>query len=151
MTILLASCAPVDLNAPMPTFDTGVDPNAWAQIPAGEFYFGQHEDVKSTDSLRNHGHRCDRRTICGLPQRRPCGWHTQSRRRSVVGYYPGDEFRGVKHELEIKAGDWDFVPLARPVAESQIRWHPVHGSGWIRESPDDHGYLVRRVGLLRVL
>ena len=27
--ILLASCSPVDLNAPVPTIDTGVDPNAW--------------------------------------------------------------------------------------------------------------------------
>jgi hypothetical protein len=43
---LLISCAPVDLNAPIPTFDTGIDPNAWAQVPAGEFYFGQHEESK---------------------------------------------------------------------------------------------------------
>ena len=47
---LLASCAPVDLNAPMPVFDTGVDPDSWAQIPAGEFYYGQHNDIKSTDA-----------------------------------------------------------------------------------------------------
>jgi formylglycine-generating enzyme required for sulfatase activity len=32
----------------------------------------------------------------------------------VLGYYPGDEFRGVKHELEIKAGDWEYIPLADP-------------------------------------
>jgi formylglycine-generating enzyme required for sulfatase activity len=28
-----------------------------------------------------------------------------------VGYYPGDPFRGVKHEEEIDAGDWIFIPL----------------------------------------
>jgi hypothetical protein len=47
---LLASCAPVDLNAPIPAYNTGIDPNSWAQIPAGEFYFGQHEDIESTDA-----------------------------------------------------------------------------------------------------
>ena len=50
LTVFLASCAPVDLNAPMPTFDTGIDPNSWAQIPAGEFYFGQHEDIETTEA-----------------------------------------------------------------------------------------------------
>ncbi len=29
----------------------------------------------------------------------------------VVGYYPGDEFHGYKHEQEIKAGDWLHLPL----------------------------------------
>ena len=30
---------------------------------------------------------------------------------NVVGYYPGDPFHGIKHELEIKAGDWAYIPL----------------------------------------
>jgi hypothetical protein len=50
MIVLLSSCAPVDLNAPMPTFDTGIDPTAWAQVRAGEFHFGQHEDMESTEA-----------------------------------------------------------------------------------------------------
>ena len=33
LTALLASCAPVDLNAPVPVYDTGIDPNAWATDP----------------------------------------------------------------------------------------------------------------------
>ena len=48
LTVLLAACAPVNLNAAMPVYDTGVDPDAWAQIPAGEFYFGQYDEVEST-------------------------------------------------------------------------------------------------------
>ena len=38
---LLISCAPVDLNAPLPTFDTGIDSNAWVEVPEGEFFFGK--------------------------------------------------------------------------------------------------------------
>ena len=50
LAIFLVSCGPVDLNAPMPTFETGVDPNAWTQVPAGEFYFGQHEHIENTEA-----------------------------------------------------------------------------------------------------
>jgi len=47
LSFLLASCSSVDLNAKMPVFDPGVDPESWAQIPAGEFYFGQHNKVET--------------------------------------------------------------------------------------------------------
>ncbi len=32
----------------------------------------------------------------------------------IVGYYPGDIFRGAEHEEEIRAGDWIFIPLEDP-------------------------------------
>ena len=48
ITILLAACAPADLNAAIPQMDTGVDPASWAQIPAGEFFFGQFNAVETT-------------------------------------------------------------------------------------------------------
>ncbi len=40
LSAVLVSCASVDLNAPVPTFDTGVDPDSWALIPAGPFLDG---------------------------------------------------------------------------------------------------------------
>ena len=52
--ILLASaCGPApSVSAITPPFvDTGVDPDAWATVPAGEFPYGQH------------GHRRNRRPI----------------------------------------------------------------------------------------
>jgi len=33
---------------------------------------------------------------------------------TVVGHYAGDKFMGVKHEKEIKAGDWLHIPLKDP-------------------------------------
>lgn len=115
-TALLASCAPVDLNAPMPTFDTGIDPNTWAQIPAGEFYFGQHEDIETTDAYEimvtdvttaQYADFLNAALVEGYVK-------VAERGQSIVGYYPGDEFHGVKHEEEIKAGDWIFIPLDDP-------------------------------------
>src|SRR5512142_3012409 len=46
--LFLAACAPVDLNAPMPAYQTGVDAGAWAQIPAGSFLYGQHDAQAET-------------------------------------------------------------------------------------------------------
>ena len=111
---LLISCTPVDLNTPIPTFDTGVDPNNWAQVPAGEFYFGQHEDVESTDAYEI--------MVTDVTVAQYSDFLTAARTdgsikivdEKVVGFYPGDEFRGVKHEERIEAGDWVFTPLNDP-------------------------------------
>ena len=56
LSFSLAACMPADLNSPVPTFNTGVDSNAWALIPQGEFFFGQHEDVETTGPYRDHDH-----------------------------------------------------------------------------------------------
>ena len=47
LVLLLAGCAPLvpSPQSPVPTWDTGVDPEAWAQIPAGTFHFGQHDEM----------------------------------------------------------------------------------------------------------
>ncbi len=41
ISFILSACGSVDLNAPMPTYDTGVDSDTWAAIPSGPFYLGQ--------------------------------------------------------------------------------------------------------------
>jgi len=113
MTVLV-SCAPVDLNALMPAFDTGIDPDSWVQIPAGEFYYGQHEDVESTDAYEI--------MVTDVTVSQYAGFLTAARGdgsikiedETIVGYYPGNTFHGVKHEEEIKAGDWLYIPLDDP-------------------------------------
>ena len=37
-----------------------------------------------------------------------------------MGFYPGDEFHGVKHEEPIEAGDWIFIPLDDPSQRIQL-------------------------------
>ena len=111
---LLASCAPVDLNAPIPAYDTGIDPTSWAQVPAGEFYFGQHEDVETTDAYEIMVTDVTAQQYADYLNAAVADGTLKIEGDSVLGYYPGDEFRGVKHELEIKAGDWEYIPLADP-------------------------------------
>jgi formylglycine-generating enzyme required for sulfatase activity len=111
---LLVSCAPVDLNAPIPAFETGIDPNAWAQIPAGEFYFGQHEEVEDTEAYEIMITDVTAAQYADFLNAALADGYIKVDGNQIVGFYPGDKFNGVKHEEEIKAGDWLFVPLNDP-------------------------------------
>lgn len=111
---VLASCAPVDLNAPMPAFESGIDPETWAQVPAGEFYFGQHEDVETTDAYEIMITDVTTGQFAGFLTAALADGYVKQDGKSLVGYYPGDDFHGVKHEEEIEAGDRLFIPLDDP-------------------------------------
>ncbi|HNT23640.1 MAG TPA: SUMF1/EgtB/PvdO family nonheme iron enzyme [Anaerolineales bacterium] len=117
---LLTACAAVDLNAPLPVYDTGVDPNAWVQIPAGEFYFGQHEDVVETAAYEIMVTDVTTAQYADFLNQALAGAYVKVDGKQVVGYYPGDVFHGVKHEEPIEAGDWIFVPLDDPAQRIQF-------------------------------
>ena len=114
LVTLLTACAPVDLNAALPTFDTGIDPNSWADIPAGEFYFGQHEDVETTDAYQIMITDVTTAQYASFLNAALADGYVKIDGDQIVGYYPGDEFRGVKHEEPIEAGNWIFIPLDDP-------------------------------------
>jgi hypothetical protein len=59
----------------------------------------------------------------------------------IVGFYPGDVFRGVKHEVEIPPGDYIIVPLNDPAsrfgfdgstfsAQPDYENHPMTNVSW---------------------
>ena len=108
---LLASCAPVDLQAPIPTYNTGIDPNTWVQIPAGEFYFGQHEDIESTDAYEIMVTDVTTAQYADFLNAALADGTVKVDAEKIVSFYPGDEYNGVKHEEKIEAGDWLFIPL----------------------------------------
>jgi formylglycine-generating enzyme required for sulfatase activity len=104
----------VDLNAAIPSIETSVDPNAWAQIPAGEFYFGQHEDVKTTDAYEIMVTDVTTSQYADFLNSALADGVVKLESDQILGFYPGDEFHGAKHEEKIEAGDWLFVPLNDP-------------------------------------
>lgn len=114
LAVMLASCAPVNLNAPLPSVDTGVDPNAWAQIPAGEFFSGQFDDVETTDAYQIMITDVTTQQYADFLNKALGDGYVKIENDQVLGYYPGDEFREVKHEERIDAGDWIFIPLNDP-------------------------------------
>lgn len=114
LAIFLVSCAPVDLNAAMPVYDTGVDPDVWVQIPAGEFYYGQHGEVQSTEVYEIMIADVTTAQYASFLNGALAAGFVRIDGDQVVGYYPGDEFHALKHEERIDAGDWIFIPLDDP-------------------------------------
>ena len=111
---LLAGCAAVDLNSAVPVYDTGANPEAWAQIPAGEFFYGQHEAAESTGAYEIMVNLVTSAQYAAFLNEALAAGNIKIDGEQVLGYYPGDEFRAVKHEERIDAGDWLFIPLDDP-------------------------------------
>jgi len=141
LSLILASCSTVDLNAPMPAFDTGVDPDSWVQIPAGEFFSGQHEDVQKTDAYEIMVTDVTTSQYADFLNEALSAGYVKVEADQVVGFYPGDEFNAVKHEERIEAGDWLFIPLNDPsqrvkyngktfTAQSGYENHPMTTVTW---------------------
>ena len=100
-----------DLEA-VPYIDTGIDPESWAGVPAGEFNLGRHShetdvdydyemmvtDVTNSQYARYLNEALAEGTI-------------KIEENEILGFYPGDAFNAFRHEEEITAGDWIHVPL----------------------------------------
>jgi len=111
LTVLLAACGPVDLNASMPVFDTGVDPETWAQVPAGDFYFGQHGGMESTAAYEIMVTDVTTSQYAAFINEALAAGYVKADGNRIVGFYPGDVYHARKHEEKIEAGDWIFIPL----------------------------------------
>ncbi len=139
---LLAACVPVDLNASVPVFETGIDPNSWSTIPAGEFLSGQFDEpatiaydyeIMVTDvTVSQYVSYLNAALADGT---------LKINGDQITGFYPGDEFHGVKHELPFPAGDYIYVPTGDPASpftfagsSFQVRAgydnHPVTNVSW---------------------
>lgn len=140
VVLLLAACS-VDLNAPLPTFETGVSPDGWASVPAGEFHFGQFADAASTGAYEIMVTDVTTAQYAAFLNEALAAGDVKVDGNQIVGYYPGDEFRGVKHEERIDAGDWTFVPLDDPsqrvkfdgatfTAQQEYANHPMTLVSW---------------------
>jgi formylglycine-generating enzyme required for sulfatase activity len=113
----LVSCTPVDLQAPVPVFEIGVDPNSWVTIPAGSFLSGQFDQPVSinydyqimvTDvTVTQYVNYLNSALADGT---------LRVEEDKVIGFYPGDAYHAAKHELEIATGDYIYAPLNDPAS-----------------------------------
>jgi len=110
---LLTACGG-EAEAKPPVIDTGVDPESWAVVPAGEFLEGQHEhptlvdydyEIMVTDVTNAQYARYLNEALAAEAVK------LVAEDQDIVGYYPGDEFRGAKHEEPIAEGDWLHIDL----------------------------------------
>jgi formylglycine-generating enzyme len=124
-TLLLTGCGSasnVGTTAP-PMIDTGVDADAWAVVPAGEFPFGQHDHMTQVEAFEimvtnvtNAQYADYLNAALGAGTIRIGAVETTAggivtEREGVAGFYAGDSFDGHKHEEEITPGDRLYVPL----------------------------------------
>lgn len=116
LMIILTACQPVDVNAPAPVYDTGISPEAWVEVPAGEFFSGQFnfETLIDYDYEIMITHVTKQQYADYLNEALAEGYIKISN-NEVVGYYPGDEFNDGRHEEEINAGDYIHIPIEDPV------------------------------------
>jgi formylglycine-generating enzyme required for sulfatase activity len=140
--VTLASCAPVDVNTPVPSFNTGVAPDSWTTIPAGTFYHGQEAALESIayDYEIMVTNVTVSQYVTFLNEALTSG-AVATVESQIVGHYPGDSYHGKKHEIRIDAGDYPLVPLDDPasrftfdgtVFSVKSGWenHPVTNISW---------------------
>jgi formylglycine-generating enzyme required for sulfatase activity len=117
LSAILVSCAPVDMNSPVPTFDTSVALDTWAIIPAGSFLEGQFDHPASIDY--DYEMMVTDVTVgqyVAFLNEALASGALKVNVDQIVGPYPGDEFHGVKHEVRIDAGDYIIVPTDDPAS-----------------------------------
>lgn len=106
--------------APPPVFDTGIDPNAWAEVPAGEFLMGLHNTETPLDyDFEMMITDVTNEQFAAFLNDALADGSIKMGEEGVMGYYPGDEFTDHKHEREISAGDWILFPVGNPDARIQ--------------------------------
>jgi len=105
---------------PPPTFDTGIDPNAWATIPEGEFLMGlNNNETRLEHSFEMMLTDVTNAQFADFLNNGLADDALKMGDEGVMGYYPGDKFTGHKHEREIKEGDWLLFPVGHPDARIQ--------------------------------
>jgi len=129
MALLLSACgAAPNVGAITPPFiDTGVDPEAWAVIPAGVFPFGQHdhptvvdydyEMMMTTVTNEQYARFVNEALADGTVRVGEVEVESGEQvwvETGVVGSYLGDPFDAYEHEEEIRPGEKLFLPLNEP-------------------------------------
>jgi len=114
LAALLAGCAAPGAAAAPPIIETGVNPEAWAKIPAGEFLLGQHAHPTATGAYEIMVTDVTNAQYAAYLNAALTQGTVRIADAGVVGYYAGDPFHDHKHEEEIAAGEWLHVPLHEP-------------------------------------
>ena len=124
--LLATGCAPDSgVGAIVPPYiDTGIDPDSWATVPAGEFPYGQQDhmtvidydyEIMITDVTNQQYADFLNEALAageiGVGEVEVEFGESVAIVEGVFGYYPGDPFHGYEHEFEIKAGDKLYIPL----------------------------------------
>lgn len=115
IALLAVGCASGPAPATPPKFETGIDSEAWVRVPAGEFMFGQFNHRVNID----YAYDIMVTLVTNAQYARYLNKALADGKvklvdQQIVGAYPGDKFKGYRHEKKILAGDQPYVSLANP-------------------------------------
>jgi formylglycine-generating enzyme required for sulfatase activity len=138
----IGACTPTVQDQEAPVIQTGIDPESWAFVSAGEFYMGQHAHETPVD----HDYEIMVTHVTNEQFARFLNEALDSdtielEGANPVGYYPGDTFHGGRHEEEVPAGDYLLAWLEDPTtriiedgkgyaAKTGYQNHPVAMMTW---------------------
>ncbi len=127
LVLLISACGPAPSVSAItpPSIDTGIDPESWSTVPAGDFPFGQQDHLTNvgydyqimiTDvtvaQYVNFLNDVLKSGAVSVGEFEVEAGEVVSREEGVGGFHPGDPFDGYKHEEKITAGDKLYMPLA---------------------------------------
>jgi len=112
MLILTACSSYETADAEVTVYDTGVNPDDWALIPAGEFFMG----LNAHETMLDYDYEIMVTTVTNAQftayfNDALTDGAIEMDDSGVVVYYAGDEFHAHKHEERIDAGNWPVYPL----------------------------------------
>ncbi len=110
--LLIVGCQPVNAAYQAPFIETGIDPDSWVTIPAGEFLSGQEDVEVMVDydyeiMITNVTNAQYAEFLNAAAADGSIGFEGAI----PVGYHPGDPFQGYKHEEEILEGMYELIAL----------------------------------------
>lgn len=138
ITLFLGGCGTVPTPAPavLEIQSSGIDPDSWAFVPAGEFLEGQHNhsakvdhdfEIMVTEVTNNQYAKF-------LEDALKAGKVQLNGNKQVSGYYPGDVNTGGRHELNVLPGNYVYISLNDPA--SRISYH--NGKFMVKEGYGNH-------------
>ncbi len=126
--LLFSACGPApDIAAVTPPeyIETGVDPDSWVRVPAGEFPQGQHDHITDMDydyeimvtdvTTGQYTDYLNQALADGSIRKGEVAVKESEESTltafGIHGFYPGDPFHGYKHEVQISPGQKLHIPL----------------------------------------
>jgi formylglycine-generating enzyme required for sulfatase activity len=117
LLILLSACSSTEAptTTQLPFIETGIDPNSWVNIPAGEFYYGQHLHETEVDyDYKIMVTDVTNQQFADYLNEAIADGSLTLQGKKILGFYPGDAFHGYEHEEEIPPGDYVHIHLDEP-------------------------------------
>ncbi len=98
--------------------NTGINPDAWALVPAGEFFEGQFKNLNHLKNI-DYDYEIMVTDVTNAQYARYLNEALAAGKikvegNRVLGYYPGDKYYGYRHERKIDPGDYLYFALEEP-------------------------------------